>query len=352
MSGTGTSWSRPGTPRALVRKVIFPGRISDRESEGLEGQKYSLGYRVKNVLRVAYTLPFVMASVTGVAFALMQSSNWLLAFLIPLDVFFLALFVNLSNDYFDHKSGTDKVRFSMIDKAFDAGQAGEVSKRIYWQGNSFDRGLISDRGGKILIVSIAIAAGLVAIPIILEGGLLVIVMGAIAFALSYFYSAPPLILGSRGLGELDVGLSFALIAFFSYYVLTLQFSWTMALIAAAIGISVAMMRLVDEMSGMEAHKVAGEKDLVVRLGIDGATKLLIVAYALMYVIAALLTFINVTFILLFLTVPLAYRAIRPLRRKEGEFWVVEPVIQVFGLALAQMLLVIIALILQSVLSFV
>ncbi|MDD1770555.1 MAG: prenyltransferase [Methanomassiliicoccales archaeon] len=333
-----------------MRKVIFSGRISGSEGDGVEGQSYSLGYRIKNVLRVAYTLPFVIASVVGVAFALTQKSDWLLAFLIPLDVFFLALFVNISNDYFDHRSGTDKVRFSMIDKAFDAGQAGKISQKIYWQGNSFDRGLISDRGGKMLITGIAIAAGLIAIPIILSGGILVIIMGAIAFGLSYFYSAPPLILGSRGLGEFDVGLSFALIAFFSYYVMATQFSWTMVLIATAVGISVAMMRVVDEMSGMEAHKIAGEKDLVVRLGIDGATRLLIVAYAIMYVLAAVLTFINLTFILLFLTVPLAYRAIKPLRKKVGEFWIVEPVVQVFGLALAQMLLVIVALILQTVLT--
>ncbi|MGD1060441.1 MAG: prenyltransferase [Methanomassiliicoccales archaeon] len=316
----------------------------------MDPQTYSFGYRFKNVLRVAYTLPFVMASITGSAFALTQKPDWLLAFLIPLDVFFLALFVNLSNDYFDHRSGTDKVRFSMIDKAFEAGQAGEISKRIYWQGNSFDRGLISDRGGKTLITGIAIAACLVAIPIIIEGGILVLIMGAVAFALSYFYSAPPLVLGSRGLGELDVGLSFALISFFTCFVITGQFSQSMVLIAAAVGISVAMMRLVDEMSGMEAHKVAGERDLVVRLGIDWATDLLLGAYVVMYAIAAVLTYLNVTYVLLFLTIPFAYRAVMYLKRKQGEFWVIEPVLEVFRLALTQMLLVIVALILQSVLS--
>ncbi len=316
----------------------------------MEAEAYSIGYRIKNVLRIAYALPFVLASVTGAVFGLTVSQNWPLAILIPLDVFFLALFVNLSNDYFDHKSGTDKVRFSMIDKAWNAGQASKVSQKIYWQGNSFDRGLITERAGKQLIAALAVAAGLIAIPIIIEGGLLVIVMGAIAFALSYFYSAPPLNLGSRGLGELDVGISFMLIAFFSYYVITLQFSWTMLLIAVSIGISVAMMRVIDEMSGMEAHRIAGEKDLVVRLGIDGAANLLIASYVVMYVIDAVLAFVNVTFVLLFLTVPFAYRAARTLKRKVGEYWVIEPVLVVLQLALLQMLLVIASLVLQSVLS--
>ena len=71
--------------------------------ETIDNSNHSIAWKAKEVLRIAYTLPFVMASVAGVAFALTMSDEWLLAFLIPLDVFFLALLVNFSNDYFDHK---------------------------------------------------------------------------------------------------------------------------------------------------------------------------------------------------------------------------------------------------------
>lgn len=40
-----------------------------------------------NLLRISYTLPFVMASVTGAVFALTVCDEWLMATLIPLDVF-------------------------------------------------------------------------------------------------------------------------------------------------------------------------------------------------------------------------------------------------------------------------
>lgn len=312
----------------------------------------AFAYRFKNVLRVAYTLPFVMASITGAVFALTIRQEWLMALLIPLDVFFLAMFVNLTNDYFDHKSGTDKVRFTMTDRAFEQRASGEFSQKMYWQGNSFDRGLITEKGGKRLILFLATVACTIALPIVLFGGILVLVMGAVAFFLSFFYTAPPLNLGSRGLGELDVGLSFTFMAFFSYYVIVQQFSWIMLLISITVGMNVMNMRIVDEMSGREAHKAAGERDLVVRLGIDGATSVMTGAMVCMYALCAVLVYINWTYVLLFLTIPLSFKAIRYLRQKKDEFWMIRPVLEVFKLALAHTFLVVVILTLQSAVTFV
>ena len=313
--------------------------------------KYSVGYKIKNVLRVAYTLPFVLASITGAVFALTQKTEWLMAFLIPLDVFFLAMFVNLSNDYYDHKSGSDKVRFDLLDKAYEERASGSQKGTIYWQGNSFDRSLISERGGQLLMAILAGLAVLVAIPIILYGGVLVIVLGLVAFFLSFFYTAPPLHLGSRGLGELDVGISFAFMSFFTYYVIVGRFDWTMLIIAVTVGMNVMNMRIVDQMSGIEAHKLAGEKDLVVRLGIDKATEPMWSIWFLMYALCLVLVYLNWTFVILYLSARLAFQSIRYLRKKEGDLWVVAPVLSTFKLALSHMLLVIVALILQSVLTF-
>jgi 1,4-dihydroxy-2-naphthoate octaprenyltransferase len=311
---------------------------------------YSLGYRFKNVLRVIYTLPFVLASVTGSAFALTIKQDWLIAVLIPLDVFFLAMFVNLSNDYFDHRSGADRARFKETDRALNDESASTISKKVYWQGNSFDRGIISDRGGQILMAVLAAAAVLIAIPIILYGGWLVVVLGAVGFFLSFFYTAPPLNLGARGLGELDVFISFAFISFFTYFVIALQFSLPMLFIAITVGLNVANMRIVDEMSGREAHLASGETDLVVRFGIDGARRIMTGFMVIAYALSAILVYYSWTFAILFLSVPMAYRAIRILKDKKNEFWVVKPVMDVMKVAVIHSLLVVIALTLQSVLT--
>ncbi|MCG7841127.1 MAG: prenyltransferase, partial [Methanomassiliicoccales archaeon] len=148
--------------------------------------------KILNLLRISYTLPFVMASVTGAAFALSVSDGLLLAFLIPLDVFFLAMFVNISNDYFDHKSGTDASRFQFRTPELEEALKEIYDERVYWTGNTFDKGEVSERNGRMIIGIIALGALLVSIPIIMHGGWLVIILGAVAFFLSYFYTAPPL----------------------------------------------------------------------------------------------------------------------------------------------------------------
>jgi 1,4-dihydroxy-2-naphthoate octaprenyltransferase len=315
----------------------------------MEGQQHSLGYKVKNVLRVAWTLPFVLSSITGVAYALTIKQEWLMAVTIPLDVLLLAMFVNLSNDYFDHKSGADKLRFTLLNQAFEEIVVKEKGgKSIYWQGNSFDRGLISDKTGKRILVLLAVGAVALSVPIVLYGGWIVLLLGAIAFFLSYFYTAPPLNLGARGLGEVDVLASFAMISFFSFYVIAQQFAWPALVIGIIVGIGAMMMRIVDEMSGREAHIAAGEKDLVVRFGVDKVTSILIGVMAIMYGLIFILAYQNLTFALLFLTVPFGVNMIRRLKNKGDKFREMRPVLDALRLSLIQAILVVISLSMQTV----
>jgi 1,4-dihydroxy-2-naphthoate octaprenyltransferase len=311
--------------------------------EGGYATGHTLGYRVRNVLRIAYTLPFVLASVTGVACALLSKQEWLMALLIPLDVLFLAMFVNLTNDYFDHRSGADRARFEIMDAAMSTPENRNLTEKVFWQGNSFDRGLISDKGGLTLMALLAAVAVLLSIPIILYGGWLVLLLGLIAFFLAYFYTAPPLNLGARGLGELDVLLSFAMISFFSFYVIVQEIAFVPILIAATVGMNAMDMRIMDEMSGREAHEKAGEKDIVVRFGVDGAADIMLGIMVAMYALCAVLCYFDLLFLILFLTVPLAARAQRKLRDQSDEHRVMSPVLDILKLAIGHELLVIISL---------
>lgn len=315
----------------------------------MEGE-HSLGYKVRNVLRIAYTLPFVLASITGVAYALSLEQEWLMALLIPLDVFVLAMFVNLTNDYYDYRSGVDKARFEVMDAAMSDPANKSLTDKMFWQGNSFDRGLITARTGLVLMIFLAIVAIALSIPIIIFGGWLVVVLGLIAFFLAFFYTAPPLNLGARGLGELDVMLSFALISFFSYYVIAQELALVPVLIALTVGLNAMNMRIVDEMSGLEAHQRTGEKDLVVIFGVDGAANIMLVVMVLMYGLCAALCYFDPLFLLLFLTLPLAIRAQKRLRDRSDRFRVMRPVLDVLKLATSHALLLIIVLSTQIALT--
>lgn len=306
--------------------------------------------RTKNIFRVTYTLTFVMASLTGVVFALTIRSEFLIAFLVLLDVFLLALFVNFSNDYFDHVSGADSKRFFSEDKEFERGAREILGPKIYWAGNAFDLGYITASQGRIVMALLAAAAIVVSTPIVLYGGWIVIVLGVVAFFVSFFYTAPPLNLGARGLGEFDVFLSFFMMSFFSYFVIVQSFSVPMFVIALTVGIAVALMRLVDEMSGYEAHLKAGEKDICVRIGLENAAVLAVGLAGLIYIISSFLLLYSPAFLLLFLTAPLVFRMSGYLQNRSDRFRFVRPAPVVFMFAFSHMLLVIFSLIAQTFLT--
>jgi 1,4-dihydroxy-2-naphthoate octaprenyltransferase len=314
-----------------------------------KGKELSLGRRMIDILRLSYTITFVLASVTGVVLALTVRQEWLIAALIPIDVFFLALFVNFSNDYFDHKSGVDKLRFENRDQ-FE--QAREVlTEKFYWSGNAFDNGLITERQGKIVMAVIATLAVLFAIPIVMYGGWMVIVLGAIGFLLSYFYTAPPINLGARGLGEVDVAVSFAFMSFFSYFVIVQDFSWEAVLISVCVGLAVGLVRIVDEMTGLDAHEKAGERNLCVIYGLEKVTRMVEVLLVLLYVLIGSLLVFDLTYIVVFLTLPAAVRTVRYLRDRNDELRLVRPVPEILKVAVGTEILVVIALIARNVLTF-
>lgn len=310
----------------------------------------SLGRKLMDILRISYTITFVLASVTGVALALTVKQEWLMAFLIPLDVFFLALFVNFSNDYFDHKSGVDQLRFQEHGQNIE--QVREIlPEKFYWSGNAFDNGLVTEKQGKTIMGVIAVMAVILAIPIVLYGGLIVLLLGAIGFFLSYFYTAPPLNLGARGFGELDVAVSFAFISFFSYFVIVQEFSWEAVLIACCVGLAVGMVRIVDEMTGYEAHVKSEERNLCVILGLEKVVDLIAVLLVALYILVGVLLYFDLTYAVLFLTIPAAMRTVRYLRNKDDEFRLVRPVPEIFKVAVGTEILIIIALIARTALTF-
>lgn len=310
-------------------------------------EEMTLWQKVKEVLRIAYTLPFLLASVAGIAFALTVKQEWLMAVVIPLDVLVLALFVNFSNDYFDHKSGVDKLRFDRSnDPELEKALLELFDQKVFWSGNSLDRGIITESQGKVLMAVLVILAVLLSIPILLYGGWTVVVLGLIALALAFFYTAPPFNLGARGLGELDVFISFTMMAFFSYYVIVQEFSLTVLFVSLAIGLGAMIMRISDSVPGYDSHMAMGEKNLTVRVGLENVVRLEAVLVILVYVFVGLAALTEPFLVILFLATPFAIKALRVQNiRDRLRFWRPIPMFLLQTVALE--LLTVVALILRT-----
>lgn len=101
----------------------------------------------------------------------------------------------------------------------------------------------------------------------------VIVLGAAGLLLAWAYSAPPLRLMSRGLGEPTVALVWFLVVVGADYVQRGQFFIIPASAAAGFALMVAALLLINGFPDAEADAQVGKRTLVVRLGATPAALL-------------------------------------------------------------------------------
>lgn len=275
--------------------------------------------RVNLIFRFSYTIPFLLASVCGVVYAVPYDVPWHIMVLIPVAVLLLALFVNFSNDYFDHKSGVDKKVNDRKSRTRDNLMTSDAVKRVYWEGNQFDTGLVTERQGKAIMAALLVLIVIVALPVIAYGGWSVVVLGLIGAALAFFYTAPPVNLGARGLGEVSVAISFFMMCFCSFYVATGTLTVEILLFSVMIGIIVGLMRLIDSMSANDVHLEMHEVNMSIRLGTEGTVRAIKAVVVIAYVLAALMCYYNLLNVLLFATLLITVKMVRVIDARR-EHW--------------------------------
>ena len=95
-------------------------------------------------------------------------------------------------------------------------------------------------------------------------------IGAVGLVLGWAYSAPPLALMARGLGELAVALAWWLVVLGADYVQRRGFFLIPALTALSFAVLAANILLINGFPDAPADAQVGKRTLVVRLGPDGA----------------------------------------------------------------------------------
>lgn len=196
----------------------------------------------------------LMPALTAAAMAgTIKGFSFLMAVLAVFGVCMAHLSFNLFDDYFDYKKNKPGVR----DTLARAGVRARTGKCAY---------LVSGEASvKQLLAAALVFAGLAILPgvfIVLERGLFVIWLVLAAAFLGVFYSAEPLRLSYRGLGELTIGIIFGPLLFTGvYYAACGAFSWSSVLVGAAMGLLVTNILYTHSVLDYEADRSVNKSTL-------------------------------------------------------------------------------------------
>ncbi|HEY3398740.1 MAG TPA: 1,4-dihydroxy-2-naphthoate octaprenyltransferase [Armatimonadota bacterium] len=177
-----------------------------------------------------------------------------LALLTLLGLLFLHAAANLANDYFDHLSGNDALNRTFI-RPFTGGS------RVIQQGLARPREVLVAS-----LLSLGLGALLGFILVWLRG-LPILVLGLVGGLTGFFYTAPPLKLGYRGLGEIFLALDFGVLPVLgAYYVQTQHFSLAALWASLPVALLILAVLWINQFPDYDADRAVGKCHWVVRLG--------------------------------------------------------------------------------------
>ncbi len=257
----------------------------------------------------ARTLPVMLSPVLiGALLAWQQGTafHWGLFLLTLLGALAAHLGANVVNDVFDFAKGTDQAAQKMMPEGTTIATGSQTLMKGQLSLKAF-------RGLAIALFAIALLCGI----IIAFYRPLALAFGFAGFLLAFFYVAPPLRLAyvGRGLGEIDILISFGILPLVgSYYVQTGNVTLSALLAALPIGLYTTAVLYFHHFLHWRADQEVGKMTPIVTLGeqkarIAGAILLVLIALTFL-IAAALQVFPWYSFLAAFTVIPvlLAVRA--------------------------------------------
>jgi len=186
---------------------------------------------------------------------------------------FLHIAANTFNDYFDWRSGTDRVNNNYF-LPYSGGS------------RSIELGLVNEKSLFIVATISLLISAFLGLALTTQVGVGILSFGLVGAFSAYFYTAPPLRLAARrGLGELAVGLNFGPLAVAgTVYALTGSVTWIDFLIGLPVGLLTTAILWINQFPDEEADRQTGKMNLVVTFGRErarwGYLSLLVLAFGL------------------------------------------------------------------------
>lgn len=285
-------------------------------------EKHGDEYHVKWIIRTetpkpsrwalfvnATRLPFLTAAAVPVLLGTAVAWNdgpisALLFFLTFFGAAFFHIGTNVMNDYFDHTSGVDEA--NLTPTPFSGGA------------RLIQRGLFTPESTFRLALAFYAAGTLIGFILVSMRGWELLLFGLAGFLLGYLYTAPPVRLVHRGLGELAVGLGFGpVIVMGTYWVQTQRWDNKVLLASLPIGLLIMAVLYINEIPDRLWDAKMGKRTLVTRMPINTAVTLYIILMGGSYLaiaLGAILKILPATILIGLLTIPMAWKAYKTLQR--------------------------------------
>jgi 1,4-dihydroxy-2-naphthoate octaprenyltransferase len=247
----------------------------------------------------ASVAPVLVGSALGYATA--GSFHAGLFALAALSIMALHAGANVINDYFDHLSRNDWVNENPT--PFSGGS------------RFIQKGALSPKGTLLAgLAYLAIGSGIGLLIVALTRSPFILGIGIVGVLGGFFYTAAPVRLGYRGIGEIVIGFLFGILPVYgSYYLQARSVDPLPLLPALIVAILIFLVILINEFPDLQADRQVNKKTMIVVLGVPACVTIYRATLAATYVLAALMllhlaTFFGGTFYLL--TLPLAIFALR------------------------------------------
>ncbi len=161
---------------------------------------------------------------------------------------------NLANDYYDHLSGNDEINVEFISP--------------FTGGSRFIQQQLTSPVSILIAALLCLAAGsAIGIVLVWLRGWPILILGVIGGLSGFFYTADPLRLGYRGVGEFFIFLDFGILPVLgTYYVQTQQFAISAGAAAIPVALLIAAVLWINQFPDYRADRAVDKKHWVVHLG--------------------------------------------------------------------------------------
>jgi 1,4-dihydroxy-2-naphthoate octaprenyltransferase len=304
------SWDESKVPFFQYSELSVPQAhrylddLSRQRGRGIR-PRLSFGWLALRTTRAPFLTATAVPVLLGVAAAALEGSWSLwLAFLTFLGGAFVHLGLNTANDVFDTLSGADAANTTPTQ--FSGG-----SRVVHY-------GLVRLRTLALISAAFYLAGIAIGLYLALRTDFWPLFwLGVAGVAISIAYTAPPLRLVHRGVGEMAVALGFGPIMLLgAYFVQAQRFSFEAVYLSVPVAILIALVLYVNEIPDRAGDAAAGKRTLPVRLSREAVIWGYVGAVVAVYVLigaGALTGILPRPTLVALATIPLAVRIVRALR---------------------------------------